>query len=117
MLRYPPLSTTGRCKNFPSCMVWRASTIGVSTVAHSGLGVITWRIVLGRGKTNYIKILSNLSGQQKIDKITENGYYELYETKKQLHLDNSSDLAALAMDIDVKTNEEKEGRSLPSPLK
>lgn len=58
---------------------------------------------------NYIKILSNFPSQQKIDKITEKGYYELYETQKQLHLDNSSDLAALAMDMDVKTNEEKEG--------
>ncbi|MFS7940213.1 hypothetical protein Hanom_Chr05g00461691 [Helianthus anomalus] len=34
-----PLSTTGRCKNFPSCIVCRASTIGVSVVAHSGFGV------------------------------------------------------------------------------
>ena len=41
--RMVPLSTTGRCKNFPSCMVCRASTIGVSIVAHSGLGVMTCR--------------------------------------------------------------------------
>ena len=32
-----PLSVvTGRCRNFPSCMMCRASTIGVSTVVDSG---------------------------------------------------------------------------------
>lgn len=36
-----PLSSTGRCKNFPSCMLCSASIIGVSTVAHSGFGVMT----------------------------------------------------------------------------
>lgn len=39
-----PLSTTGRCKNFPSCIVCSASTIGVSTDAHSGFGVMTFNI-------------------------------------------------------------------------
>lgn len=31
-----PLSITGRFRSFPSCLLWRASAIGVSTVAHSG---------------------------------------------------------------------------------
>lgn len=39
-----PLSTTGRCKNFPSCILCSASTIGVSTVAHSGFGVMTYKL-------------------------------------------------------------------------
>ena len=39
-----PLSTTGRCKNFPSCMRCNASRIVVSNVAHSGFGVITFKI-------------------------------------------------------------------------
>ena len=36
-----PRSKTGRCKNFPLCMMWRASRIGVSIVPHSGFGVMT----------------------------------------------------------------------------
>ena len=39
-----PLSMTGRCKNFPSCMRCNASRIVVSNVAHSGFGVITFKI-------------------------------------------------------------------------
>lgn len=37
-----PLSSTGRCKNFPSCIICKASSIGVSREAHSGLHVITY---------------------------------------------------------------------------
>lgn len=52
-----PLSTTGKCRNFPSCMVWRASRIGVSTVPHSGFGVITcksvWHITCCINQNNF----------------------------------------------------------------
>jgi hypothetical protein len=36
-----PRSTTGRLRNLPSCMVWSASKIGMSTVPHSGFVVMT----------------------------------------------------------------------------
>lgn len=42
---YAPLSITGRCKNLRSCMVRRASSIGMSTVANSGSGVMTYTVV------------------------------------------------------------------------
>lgn len=40
-----PLSNTGRWRNLPLCMICKASTIAISTVADSGFCVITYRII------------------------------------------------------------------------
>ena len=62
-----PLSKTGRCKNFPLCMMWRASRIGVSIVPHSGFGVMTWYeiSILGISASKY-NISSLKRGKKKL---------------------------------------------------
>ena len=39
-----PRSTTGKCRNFPSCIVWSASTMVILIVTHTGLGVMTCHV-------------------------------------------------------------------------
>lgn len=54
---YLPRSVTGRCRNFPSCIVWSASTSVVSKLAHSGLGVITCKTPRKLSSTLLLRLL------------------------------------------------------------
>lgn len=112
MAGYLPLSTTGRCKNLPSCMVWRASTIGVSTVAHSGFGVITWRIILGRRKEKlHVKLLPNSPSQRKLKKSNWKRLLWLVHNPENISTQTTTWIdQALVMNMDAETiEEEKEG--------